>query len=283
MYGIECALHAAHQISRAVHTKAHPAKGVAILSLLVEAETVVKVGPGQREPHPLQLRRAGRSRSIVGSRRRRRCRCRYHLAPTIQAAALVQSPQTLQRVQKWFRRDVSACHLQGVQQRRLGLLQFAPVALLLEEGGHLRSHHLAPGWNDLLLLMLLLLLLLLVGVWWRWRGRTMSLPLPCAAAVVRVCGTFLVVFGVGGPQGIGIRAGASAVQAAARASTVADCWSSSSSSSSSDPFSFCSSALFSSAALRSRWMALRISRSSSLDAPPSRRSSSMPVMAAVEE
>ena len=47
---------------------------------------------------------------------------------------------------------------------------------------------------------------------------------------MRVCGTFLVVFGVGGPQGIGIRAGASAVQAAARASTVADCWSSSSSS-----------------------------------------------------
>lgn len=52
----------------------------------------------------------------------------------------------------------------------------------------------------------------------------MSLPLPCAAAVVRVCRTFLVVFGVGGPQGIGIGARTGAVQAAAaRATAVADC------------------------------------------------------------
>ena len=52
----------------------------------------------------------------------------------------------------------------------------------------------------------------------------MSLPLPCAAAIA-MRGTFLLVFGVGGPQGIGIGACTGARAGAARA-TVADCSSS---------------------------------------------------------
>lgn len=65
--------------------------------------------------------------------------------PTIQSAALVQSPQPFEGMEEGFRRDVSARHLKSLKQRRLGLLQFRSVPLLLEEGCHFRSYHFGPG------------------------------------------------------------------------------------------------------------------------------------------